>query len=111
MEKTKRLEKIPGLEEGSFAVIKKFSWGESGAIKSKAIQFKINAQKQEGTLDLLEAQMLEMIYGIKEASFIPAGSTEAQKRTIFSDLPAESGNYLFNEIDGFNSPTEEIQKK
>ena len=83
MERTKRLENIPGLGETSWAVIKKFTWGESADVKNKALKFKINAQKQEGTIDILEAQMAELIHGVKEASFIPPGSSEEQRRRIF----------------------------
>lgn len=111
---TKRLENVPGLAEGEFVTIGKFSYGQSARIKSKSLSIKVRQgdAAAEGEVDILEAQFLMLLYGIKEASFFPAEWDEnARLKFIMEDLPADVGDFLFNEINTYNAPRAEVLKK
>lgn len=111
---TKRYENIPGLPEGEWAEIGKFSYGQSSRIKAKSVSIKMRAgdQAAEGEVDLLEAQFLMVLYGIKAASFFPIEWDEARRlKFIEEELSAEAGDFLFNEINLFNGPKPEALKK
>ena len=111
-----RIENIPELAEGNWAVIKKFSIGESARIKGASFDVKIDAmsgaKKAEGNLNTYELIMTMLTYGIKEASFLKPGMTTEERRAYYeNELDGEAGDFLFQKINSFNGPTEAFQKK
>lgn len=115
MMETKRLDNIPGLPEGEWAIIGKFTYGQSVRIKSNSLNVRVRTEDRggmEGEVDLLEAQFLMLVYGVKEASFFKPEWTEAEKlKFIQEELPGDVGDFLFNEINMFNAPRTEVLKK
>lgn len=113
--KTKRLENLPGLEEGSWAEIRKFSYAQASKIRAKATKLKYSAQNSapEAEIEILDSQFSMLVYGIERASFFGNDWTEEQKRAFIEgeELPAETGDFLFNEINIFNGPSPSQVKK
>lgn len=114
MARTKELTNIPGLEPEARCVIKKFSYGEASTIRGKAVKLQASQRSPNPSIDLniTDLNMSMLLVGIKEASFYEPGWDEAaKKKFIDEDLDAEAGDYIFNEINQFNSPNKEEIKK
>ena len=115
-EREQRHENIPGLPEGSWAVIKKFSGGEQARIKSAAFEVKVDLKtgsaEQTGKIDMFKMQMNMLVYGVKEASFLKPGMTPEQRWKYYDeDIDGDAFNFLFQVINKFNAPSEALQKK
>ena len=115
MEREKKIIEIPGLPEGSYAVIKKFKGGEASKIRNSAIKVSISMKTGEqtaGDVNMYEMAIGMLTYGVKEASFLKVGVTENEKRKYFEEeLDSEPFDYLFKEINMFNKASEVLQKK
>ena len=116
MESEKRLEKIPGLEDDAWVVIKKFSYRESSKM-TEFLNLTVDGgqrnSKKTVNLNLYDMRMKQLVFGIKSASFLPEGTSMEKKEQIVGDLPADAGGFLYSEIDMFNGQMrdEEFEKK
>lgn len=117
MTTTKELLNVPGLEPNQIVTIRKLGFGSLSRIRTKAAIASINAKTKSinASVDMGEYMKYVVVYGIVSAPFFENATTEDSKvRVIEQDLvSAQTGEYLFNEIEKFNNMVniDETKKK
>lgn len=105
-ESERTLTNVPGLPEGSVVVIKKLGYASLSRLRSRSVDAKIttDAKAMDAKLDMGAYHKYILIYGIKSAPFFAACVTIQDREAEFERdlIPAQAGEFLFNEIQKFN---------
>jgi len=104
---TKELKNIPGLDAEEIVVIKKLGFGSLNKLRNKSA-IATGDMKTGGVsanLNLGDYHVYSLVYGIKEAKFFTNCRTTEDKVRIINndDIEAETGQFLFDEIQKFNN--------
>jgi len=116
MSVTKELKGIPGLNPEESVIIKKLGYGSLSKLRSKSAipDINVTTKKVEMSLNLGEYAKWLIIYGVDQASFFDKCTNEHDKERVIDndELSAETGEFLFKEIEKLNNFTgvDEVKK-
>jgi len=111
------LKNVPGLGSEELVIIKKLGYGSLNTLRSKTTTANLNAVNGSvaANIDLGEYMKWVVVFGVKEADFFKSCRTfEDRAKYIEKDnLHAETGEYLFKEIQKLNNfdGVEDTKKK
>jgi hypothetical protein len=106
IESERILTNVPGME-GQSVVIKKLGYASLSQLRSKSVNAKLGGSTMrnlDAEIDMGAYHKWMLIYGIKHAPFFASCITLDDRSRKFDEdlIPADSGEFLFNEIQKFN---------
>ncbi|MFZ5988883.1 MAG: hypothetical protein ACOYWZ_17395 [Bacillota bacterium] len=105
----KELREVPGLNPEDAIVIKKFTYGDKSKLAGKCAKLDLK-NPNSVDIDIGEYKIWAIVYGVEKAPFFGVG---IDKYKAVENLPAETGDFLFNEVTQYNNlgDISELKKK
>lgn len=110
IESERMLSSVPGMEADQQVVIKKLGYASLGQLRSKVVDARVattaarNTPNLDAKVNMGEYHKWMLIYGIRKAPFFEGCVTVDDRSRKFDEdvIPAETGEFLFSEIQKFN---------
>jgi hypothetical protein len=106
IESERTLQNVPGLAPEQIVVIKKLGYAALSQLRSKSVNAKLgsNMRDMDANIDLGQYHKWIIVYGVKSAPFFASCITVDDRSKYFDSdsIPAETGEFLFKEIQKFN---------
>ena len=104
---TKELTNVPGLDPGDKVVIRKLGYGSLAKLRGKAAKSEINPVTKTTSMNIELGSYSKwlLVYGVIEAPFFKNCRDEFDKERVIDndDIEAETGEFLFKELEALNN--------